>query len=475
MTNSIPTRSRALLASVFLLVGCEGGDGSAAAPQQVDGGNLPSGGSVAYGGSGDSVAYGGSGGSMAHGPHGGHTAVDPDAGGAGATGPSGRPHPSYPSLDLDGLPAPHGAASGPYTSPTLPTTTRTVTVTTHGAEARADLLSACEVPGTAVTVPDGAGNLGVVDFGHVEDCDVTLGAEVVVSLMYVGHLPGPVVAPAHRIRIRGGQIGAIMVDPGSTDIVFDGVVLNNGVQPEASRGGTGIYLISTGGDIVNRFAFVNSILRMVATAPTDAGDTDGCAYLASNARNVLFAGNNIITAGNRNSWGFRISGGDNHLFIDNVVRVSFHKLIRMNDASVDYVVVRGGVWMREAGLTAGGLELNDAFAQLGDDGTDNVFIHETAVHLLSTEPVSFGASSGPGQVGKRWEARGIHWYAANDSVISDARLSTLANACAEGAICDYGVGTHGYHYGALTLPDAPWLSLPAVDVGDPDDLPISSP
>src|SRR5690606_37405158 len=202
------------------------------------------------------------------------------------------------------------------------------------------------------------------------------------------------------------------IDPGTTDVVFDQVIINNAVMPPDQRSGTAIYLIDTPQDgIVERVAWVNSIIRMVATMPTPDGDTDGCAYLAGNARNVFFANNNIVTAGTRNAWGFRISGGENYIVVDNSVRVSFHKLIRMNDDPVDYVYVKDGLWMREATLTASGLELNDSFAQLGDLGTDQIFIHGPELYLLSGEPVVFGASSGPGQVSKLWEARDMHWHA----------------------------------------------------------------
>jgi hypothetical protein len=400
-----------------------------------------------------------------------------DAGDAGAlpdAGTAARPHPLYPELDLDDLPGDGGGAIGPYQAPMLPVTTRTVTVTGSGAQARNELYDACSVKGTAVTVPDGAGRLGVVDFGHVEDCDVTLGSEVIIDLAYLGHLPGPMVAPAHRLRIRGGQIGSIMVDPGSSDLVLDGVTLNNAVLPPSSRSGTGIYLISDGDSHVNRFAFVRSVLRMVATPPSGAGDSDGCAYLAGGAQNVLFAGNNIVTAGNRNSWGFRIGGGSNYLFVDNRVRVSFHKLIRMNDGPVDYVYVKGGTWMREATLTAGGDMLNDSFAQLGDLGTDRIFIDDPVVYLLPTTQVSFGAGNGPGQAGKSWQARRIEWHARSASVVSDAILGGYQAACAAGASCDYGLGTHRYHYDPdLRLPDQPWHELPGLAESDPDALPIA--
>lgn len=398
-------------------------------------------------------------------------ASTPDAGGA-ATGT--RPHPLYPALDLDALPGPGGAASGAYEPPELPVTTRTVTVDTTGDQARTDLLTACQTPGTAVTVPNAAGRVGTLDFGNVTDCDVTLGALVIADLVYVGHLPGPEVAPTHRLRIRGGQIGHIMVDPGSSDIVFDGVTVNSGVVPPASRSGVAIYLIGEPSMPVNRFAFVRSVIRMVATPPDGAGNSDGSAYLAGGARNVFFADDNIVTAGNRNSWGFRIGGGDNFVIVDSTVRVSFHKLIRMNDGPVDYVYVRGGTWMREDTLTADGFAINDAWAQLGDLGTDHVYVHDTTVHLRSPEPLNIGPWDGPGQVGKSWELRRIEWHARSVDVISDAMFEARATGCPAGATCDYGIGTHTYHYdAALELPTDAWRSLPGLAQDDPDALPIA--
>jgi hypothetical protein len=363
---------------------------------------------------------------------------------------------------------------GPYEPPAIPATTRNVTVSTTGSQARGDVQSACQTQGTAVTVPDAAGHIGILDVGNATDCDITLGAGVVVDLLYLGHLPGPTVAPVQRIRVRGGQIGHVMVDPGSTDLVLDGVTLNSGVLPPGQRPGVGIYLINQGTTgFVNRFALVNSVIRMVATPPSGPGDTDGSGYLAGNAQNVFFANNNIVTAGNRNSWGFRIGGGNNFIAVDNVVRVSFHKLIRMNDGPVDYVYVRGGAWMRESTSTAGGDRLNDAFAQLGDLGTDHVYIHDTSVYLLAPESISFGASFGPGQDGKSWEARRIAWYARSSAVVSDAHLTNLANGCVAGATCDYGIGTHTYTYDdALAFPADPWRVLPGLAEDDPDALPV---
>jgi hypothetical protein len=393
----------------------------------------------------------------------------PGDGGAGSDDASvgARPHPLYPSLDLDTLPGPGGGASGPYTPPTLPTTTRTVTAMTA-----AELNTACQTAGAAVNVPDGAGPFATIDLGNAVDCDITFGPNVTADMLFVGHLPGPVVAPAHRVRIRGGQFGQLLVDGGSTDLVFDGIVINNAIRPPAQRQGTAMYFIDQNGVAANRVAVINSVVRMVATTP--GPDTDGCAYLSGGSRNVFFANNNIVTAGNRNAWGFRIGGGENYIFVDNTVRVSFHKLIRMNDGPVDYVYVKGGTWLREATLTSGGQAINDSFAQLGDLGTDHIYIHDPAVHLLSSEPVGFGASFGPGQVGKTWEARRIHWHATAANVVSDATMMNAQSGCTSGAMCDYGVGTHVYTYATPpAFPANPWRSLPAIAVDDPDDYPIA--
>jgi hypothetical protein len=152
--------------------------------------------------------------------------------------------------------------------------------------------------------------------------------------------------------------------------------------------------------------------------------------------------------------------------------VSFHKLIRMNDGPVDYVYVKGGTWMREDTLSSGGLAINDSFQQLGDLGTDHIYIHDVSVHLESTEPVGFGATAGPGQSGKSWEARRIHWYAANANVVSDTTLTNHQSSCVSEATCDYGIGTHEYTYASPpTLPADAWRSLPAIAIDDPDQQP----
>ncbi len=404
-------------------------------------------------------------------------AVDADPTDAGLDGPPGaRPHPLYPPLDLDTLPGAGGAAGAPYRPPALPVTSRAITIATTGAQAAIDLLAACRVDGSAVTVPDAAGNLGTVFLGDVDDCDVTLGPAVVANILYLGHLPTPAVAPVHRVRVRGGQLGQVLVDPGSTDLVLDGVVINNAVVPPAARAGTAIFLIGdrTGaGPVVERFAVINSIIRVRPTEPI-AGNTDGAAYLGQGARDVFFANDNIVTAGNRNSWGFLVGGGKNALFVDLVVRVSTDKLLRLEDAAIDYVHVRGGTWMREATPSSGGTITSESFVQRDDRGVDHVYLHDATVYLLPATEVAFGASRGPGQLGKLWEARRITWHAPSATVVADAVLTSLQGTCVAGALCDYGTGTHLYRYDpALALPASPWRNLPAFADDDPDHQPIA--
>lgn len=407
--------------------------------------------------------------------------IDASADAASDAGPDGpppaRPHPLYPALDLDDLPGDGGAAGAPYRPPTLPATTRAITLTSTGAQAGLDLAAACATAGTAVTVPDGAGALGTVFLGNATDCDVTLGARVVIGILYVGHVNTPAVAPAHRVRLRGGQLGQLLVDPGSTDLVFDGVVINNAVVAPFARANTAIYLIGdrTGvGPVVERFALVRSIVRMMPTTPNGTGDTDGAVYLAQGARDVFFADDNLVSGGNRNAWGFLVGGGKNLLLVDLAVRVSIDKLVRLEDAAIDYVWIKGGTWMRQATTTSGGATPSDSFAQRDDRGTDHVYLHDLAVYLLPPTATTFGASTGAGQVGKRWEARRLAWHARDAAVVSDARLTALQSGCAAGAFCDYGVGSHSYAYEpALTLPMSPWRDLPSFADDDPDHQPVA--
>jgi len=378
----------------------------------------------------------------------------------------------YAALDLDDLPGNRGSDSiGPFQLPALPETTQSVTISTTGFQAGIDITAACQTPGTEVTVPDAAGRIGNLDIGYSSDCDITFGYGVVIDLVYVGHLPGPQVAPSRRIRVRGGRIGGIIVDPGTTDIIFDSVIVDNDVNGAANRRSIGVYLRANNVASVERLAFVNSVIRMLPTV--NGTTTSGAAYMGDRTRDVLFANNNIVTAGNNNSWGFRLSGAHNFIVMDNVIRVSHHKLIRMNDHEVDYVFVKGGIWIREDSQSSGGPAINDSFQQLGDDGTDNIYIHDTEVYLLSPVPVGFGSTYGPGQNGNYWEAHNITWHALNDTIISDNDLTTFENTCTNSGVnCDYGIGTHTYIYNpGLTFPANPWNTLPALPEDNPDLLP----
>ncbi len=381
-----------------------------------------------------------------------------------------RPHPLYPPLDLATLPGDGGGAIGAYEPPALPTTTATVTVSTTGTDAGRELMDACETAGTEVIVPDAAGRIGIVNIGNVQDCDIQLGPMVIIDTLVVGSLPGPTLAPSNRIRIRGGQIGSMLVMGPSTDIVFDGVAINTGVVSD-SRNGTAINVREGDGEPVNRFAVVNSFVRVL---PVDqgGGDIDGTSFLGVNTQNVFFANNNIVTSGNRNSWGFRFNGGNNAILIDNSVRVSFHKLVRLNSDPVDYVYIKGGTWMREATTTAGGDMNNDSFQQLSGSTTDNVLVHDAEVYLLPSTRCGFGMTFEEAQAGRLWEARRIHWHALSEDVISAARLDQLEGLCPAGATCDYASETHTFDYDpGLTFPANPWRDLPTFDDDDPDSLP----
>ena len=475
------------LSACLALPACDGDGGTSGSAAGGSGGTGGTGASTATGG-GPSGGHGGTGGTGAAGGSGGNAGSGGAAGGAGGQGASGgsggaggagggsavNPHPLYTALDLDDLPGNGGAVSGPYAPPTLPSTGSTTTIQGTGNQAGNALLAACQAGGASVTVPASAGTISAVTLGGVDDCDVTLEPGVIIEYLIIGSLPGPMLAPSHRIRVRGGRIGSVYVAPQTTDVVLDGVIIDNGAVPSATRQGTAIYLPADmmTGIGAERFAVVNSIIRMVATSPDGTGNTSGSAYLGDRARDVFFANNNVVTAGNLNSWGFRINGGDNTLLVDNSVRVSFHKLVRMNNYPVDYVYIKGGVWMREATPTAQGTLLNDSFAQLGGSTTDSVFIHDPVVYLLLDVPVSFGAAVAPEQVGS-WEVRNIEWHARSSTAVSEAHLTTLGSYCTIPAQCDYGVDTHTFDFDpGLTLPANPWRTLPTIPDSNPDNLPV---
>lgn len=405
------------------------------------------------------------------------TDTDAETGSTSTGEESECPHPLYAALDLCALPGEGGGFCGVYESPVLPTTRRSVTIASSGSQAADDLLEACGTPGTAVEVPNSAGHLPVITLGGVDDCDILLGDAVTTDTLLIGGLPGPTLAPSHRLRIRGGKVATVAVNEETTDITFDGVVIDNGFRPTAERLNKGIVLYSGDAEdsVVNRFAVVNSIIRAVEGPADPGGSTHGFAYIGSRARNVLFANNNVVTAGNHDSWGFRVGGGCNALFVDNSVRVSFHKFIRFNDDDTDYAYVRGGVWMRESTINPQGIDPADSFTELqGDHSTNHVYIHDPEIHMLATGLFSFGAAANSGNAGSSWEVRNIAWHASSPDLVNDEVLTQLQGYCVEGAECDYGIGTHTYVYDdELTLPEDPWRDLPDVTPSNPDALPIT--
>lgn len=395
---------------------------------------------------------------------------------APAPAPGAVLHPQYPALDLRTLPL-YGTAAFTYEVPQFPNTNRSVTISTTGAQAAAELVSQCTQGNVAITVPDSADDIGSVVFNGVHDCDITLGPNVRIQNLMLCRLTStycfdnsaPTLQVTQRVRVRGGQLGAVAASYNASDIVLDGVIINNGIMPSNSRNHLAVNLVDA-----NRVAIVNSLIRLV---PKDMGSGvfDGTGFLAVRTRNVLVANNNMVTAGNRNSWAFRLGGGANWIITDNTVRVSHHKLVRINDADVDYVYIKGGVWMRDGDPTE---ILVDSFANIGSNtNTDHVYVHDATVYLSPAGgQVIFGAggTASDNQVNGLWEARRIHWIARHANVVSDAVLTNLANGyCGADDNCDYGIGTHTYTYDSgLTLPTNAWRTISGFASSDPDQLPV---
>lgn len=386
-----------------------------------------------------------------------------------------NPHPQYPALDLARLPG-YGTSLFSYQAPQLPVTNRSVTLGSTGLSAGSQLVNECRQGNVSITVPNSAGDIGVVVLAGAADCDIMLGDSVRVQSLTLCRLANsfcfesnpPPLQPAQRVRIRGGQIGAVSLFHGASDVIFDRVVINNGVMPSSNRSQTAVLMSEA-----NRVAIVNSLIRMV---PVDMGGGvfDGAGFMTENARNVMVANSNLVTAGNRNRWGFRLSGGSNWILLDNAVKVSHHKLVRLNDHDVGYVYIKGGVWMRDGPAAT---NLVDSFANIGSGTrTGPVYVHDVSVHISPDGgPIIFGASANAGQINTRWEARRIHWFARHSGVVSDSVLSNLVDThCGTDDVCDYGVGTHTYSYSAgLAMPASPWREIDGFANSNPDQLPIA--
>ena len=384
--------------------------------------------------------------------------------------PAGNPHPFWAALDLDTLPGDGGMPGQPYEVPTLPTTNQTITILTSGAQAVTDIKAAAALGNVEIIVPDSAGHLGAgLELGNYSDVDITFGPNVTCDGLSIGALPGEGDEPCFRIRIRGGHFGSLFAVGGSTDLVFDGVIFNNGIIQDP--GGYHGRCIDFGN--LNRVVIVNCVLRTIPfeNAP---GDSHGRCFVGEGT-NVLFAGNNIVTSGNHDSWGFRISGGGNFLIVDNVCRVPYHKLVRINDNFVDYVYIKGGLWLRGDTDSFSGAPANDLWAQLDTGGAacDHIYIEDTEVYMLSDQQPAFGQLGAAYQSGRIWETTNVHFHALNSTVISDTYLQQLENDTNSfGALSDYGIGTHTYSYDpALEFPADPWLDLPTITTDDPDTLP----
>jgi hypothetical protein len=222
------------------------------------------------------------------------------------------------------------------------------------------------------------------------------------------------------------------------------VTFNTGLLAAANRPGM-IFTLRN----LSRLAIVNSIGRAAPTAnAANGGNIDGGVFYAQDTHDVLLANNNFACAeaATANGWFARIETGSNWLVVDNMVKVYFHKMIRLSDfhngagPQFDYLVARGGSWMHTHYET-----MYDQMEHGGE--SDNVFIEDVSFYV--DEPtghqVTFGAQFSQ-QLTRRWHATDLHWHARSEQVVGDAVLAQNEARAREGEDLQYRLGSPTYRY-----------------------------
>lgn len=188
--------------------------------------------------------------------------------------PVGDPYPLYTSFDRNTVPW-HTASGGygasvPLQSPTLPATTRSVTVNTRG-----DFNTEAAVSGTQITIGTGwAASSGVATV-NASDIDIIIPSGISIGCIEFGAFPRTTAIA--RVRVRGstpgshsgGRMGQLKALPGTagiyTDVVVDGIDLNGDSSFSTTETNTSFRC-----DVV-RMAVLNS--RVIAAGPTWLGGT----------------------------------------------------------------------------------------------------------------------------------------------------------------------------------------------------------
>jgi hypothetical protein len=402
-----------------------------------------------------------------------HDALEGDPDALNAT-EGASPHPFYPALDLATLPL-FETEHFTYEPPALPTVSGEPIVV-HDLH---ELRTACGT-GNPFDPPAESTNREILVesdlFGqgaailNGSHCDISFAPDVRVDALYVH---------GSHLRFRGGTFGHFHAsereDIPVHDIILDGVVINTGIIPNEERAHCAM-----GFTDVNRFVIVNSLIR-AASRTFEDGSIDGCGFLVSRSHDVMFAHTNIATGeqATRNGWFARIEAGSNWLFIDLNVKVFQHKMMRIsNDGqeavdgpTFDYLVIRGGSWMHantaETVLNYGGGEI------------DHIYVEDVSFYLNRTTGdwpvVTFGDySNGPdGTYTHRWWATNLHWYARDETVVSDDLLASREAGADPGEDLQYRLGSPTYTYqedGPIQFAD--WQPIAGFEDPDPENLPL---
>jgi hypothetical protein len=380
-----------------------------------------------------------------------------------AAPPSSDPLTLYPAFDRDWIPY----AGAAFTEPTLPTTSRSVTVSS-AAQMQTEMAA-----GAAVITVAAATAIGAVNSG-CQDCEIIIPAGSSIAWLYLANPFSAGRKYTTRLRVRGpGKLGGIQFISGagvltSTDIVIDGVTINPTALSTPSDGP-----FCNVGAPVARMMWMNCVARVPLL-----GDNTGNGWLLSDITDLgIFNCNVAINSseGPTNSWICRIGGTSSRILIaDNYFRkyATQQAILRQGFGTQSRSFLRNNILVsgdelivKNEGVT---YDLDEQYLDLNTI----VFTND----VLSGQTFSHAAQNGTGGVTHKYTVTNTDWRATNASYVNDTVLQALENQGTHGETLSYRSGntyTYDPTFGTL-VPAWPDVTSPLTGVtlnGDPTALP----